>query len=234
MQFTPQTVEAKSWRLWIREGLQLSTRRPLAFVTLTLLYAGLDYLPAFLDGAQFWLTPLFLGLGCCVAQCADKSRPGTAILTGTGFNVWLRLVLTGIVPLLAFLAFSAIAEATPRPPVVFEGGLGILIATFFWMLFAGPILWFLVPLIAVAGLPSGIAVTQTMSAVRQNFFVYCLTMAVTFLAAVMVTVGASIAAVLLYPLLCCAMYTSYRHIWFDRAQNEPEKARARLKILAPA
>lgn len=234
MQFGPQTVEANSWRTWAVEGLQLSARRPVVFLILTLLYAGLDYLPSYLNGVQFWLTPLFLGLGCFVAQCADESRSVGDILAGVTRHAWFRLISTGLVPLAGFVIFSIVATPDPLPPVIFKGGLGILIMMFFWMLFAGPFLWFLVPLVAVGGLSVPVASAQSMNALRQNFFVYGLTMAVTFLSAAMITLGASIIAVPLYPILCCAMYVSYRHIWLNRAQNEPEEARVRAQATATA
>lgn len=234
MQFSPQTVETDSWRLWLTEGLQLSARRPLAFVTLTLLYAALDYLPAYLSGIQFWLTPLFLGLGCIMAQCADKSTPLVALGRRGMLPVLLRLVLMAALPLLVFLAFRLFAKPEPLPPVIFEGGLGILSMTFLWMLFAGPLLWFLVPLIAAGKLPLGVAAAQSVNATSQNFFVYGLTLAVTFFSALMVGLGASVAAILLYPLLSCVMYVSYRHIWLDRARNEPEPSRVRTGNFATA
>ena len=232
MQFTPQTVEADSWRAWLIEGLQLSGRRPLTFTILIILYAGLDYLPDEIGDLQFLLTPLFLGLGCITASSADQSKSIATTCAETPISVWGQLIALGVVPLMAALAFKMCAAPAPLPPVVFEGGLGILVVMFFWLLFAGPILWFFIPLAAIGRLPFLLAVEQGKNALLQNFFVYCLTMSLTLLIAAMVMMGASVASVPLYPVLCCVMYVSYRHIWFNRRQNEPEVRSGRSSILA--
>lgn len=231
MHFEPQSVEASSWRTWAVEGLQLSARRPLSFIVLTLLYASLDYLPPAL-GLQFWLTPVFLGLGCLVGRCADKSVAVSAICNARTARAALNLVTAALLPLAALLAVSSAVHPTPLPPVVFEGGLGILIVMFLWMLFVGPLLWFLAPLMAVEGLSLRIAAAQSWDALHRNFFVYGLTLAVTLVAAVMIALGSSVAAIVLYPILSCVMYVSYRHIWFNRAQNEPEPTRRRSAAAA--
>lgn len=234
MHFEPQAVDSKSWRTWFVEGLQLSARKPVAFAVLALLFAGFHYLPTPLDSIMLLMVPLFLGLGCRLAFCADHGRPSWEVIASPHLLSGLRLILVGALPLAVLVVFGVLlrlfigapdGEAfrpEAPPPVAFEGGMAALVVTGLWLFGAGFFLWFLLPLLSVPALPLKEAFNQTVQAQIKNPFVRWLAICLALLAFTLLIIGAPILAVPLIPVLSCMMYVSYRHIWLDRLQNEPK------------
>lgn len=230
MNFRPQKVEPGSASVWFKDALALSVRKPIFFISATLVFTSICYLPKELGAAAFIALPLLLGLGCVVAECADNGRNPFTILMGKPSHVWGSLLVVGLVPWLA-LTFIALLAALLVPPgepltmnqsatqAIFRGGSTLLALAFLWFLVVGYWLWFVIPLIAVAEISLPIAIDQADEALTLNRFIKLIALAVAF--SCLVGFFNSIVVFPWVAIVSCMMYVSYRHIWLDRAANLP-------------
>lgn len=231
MNFQPQRVDAKSVFYWFREGLDLSIRKLLIFITLTLIFCGIDYLPLSLNQSLIFLIPMLLGLGCIVAYCADAGYNILVILRSKPIKVWFNLFYIGFIPwipliilsiFLVFLSGDVKGDAfvpVPPKPTDFNGGSALFALMFLWFICMGYLIWFIIPLVAIAELPLVIAFEQAGKALGLNKFVIFLVIFFSFSCFFGI-----ILPLIVFPwvaIVTSMMYTSYRHIWLDRGLNYP-------------
>lgn len=232
MNFQPQHVEPSSAIYWFKEGLELSIRQSWLFILITLVFCGIHYLPAPVTQILLFVIPMLLGAGCIVAECADLGSNSIATLKAKPFKVWLNLFYIGFLPwvpfffiglLLSGLGVEGDGFSPGKPaPTAFDGGAALLALMFFWFITMGYWIWFVTPLVAVAELPLIIAVEQAFEALDLNKIVIIVVLIFAFCC-----LFGMISPLLVFPwvaLVSSMMYTSYRHIWFDRGLNHPTMA----------
>ncbi|TBW57387.1 hypothetical protein EZI54_06940 [Marinobacter halodurans] len=251
MQFEPQQVESGSWRVWCREALALSARRPFAFIILTLVYSTLSSLPWVGDTLLMPMTPVFLGLGSRLARQADIDRPSSRALTGLSMRSLSNLVVVGLIPVAIVGVLTVILNALPIPKsepsiadtlpalpwIPFEAGVGVLVAMMFWLILSGSLILTLPPLLAIADLPLRSAGSQALLALDRNFILLRLASAcagILFLLLFAAMAVGGIPAIAAFPFMSCLLYVCYRHIWWDRLQNEKLRAESNANEGAPA
>jgi hypothetical protein len=223
--FEPQAVGAKSIGQWFKNGLELGSRKPVSFITLVGIFAGVHYTPEILSNSIFmFLMPILLGAGCVIADSSNKQMSTLQELRKKSATIWLRLFLLGAIPWMVLGIIGLILSVVlgPGEPIilkepdnvhnVFEGGLAIFALMFVWFLTMGYLLWFMVPLVSIAEVPLEIALMQALEALELNNFVVGLVVALSFSCLFGV-----ISSVLIFPwvaIVASMMYVGYRHVWF--------------------
>lgn len=228
MNFEPQKVSATSAFLWMKEGLELSIRQFLMFFVMTMVFCGSFYLPPVFSHLMLFFIPTILGIGCIIAECADKSLNLIDALDKKSGHIWFNLFAVGIVPWLIPIALALISNAlgiegdnfSPQDPgaTAFDGGAALLGLMIFWFLIAGYWVWFIVPLISVAEAPLALSIDQAIHALSLNKFVILIVLVF----ALSGIIG-FLSPILIFPWLALAssmMYVSYRHIWLGKGENE--------------
>lgn len=221
--FEPQAVGKKCVREWFKNGLELASRRPLAFLLLVGLFTGLYYLPDTILGMEFYVIPLLLGLGCMIAESANRRVSALQLVRLKPMMVWLRLSLLGLAPWVPLWIYFGVASwlfepADPPASLSSEGSVTFIAGSMmFFVMFIcfithGYFLWFMVPLVAVANMPLKIALLQASHALELNRFVLGL----------VALLGVSCLFGFFWPflifpwvaILTAAMYVSYLNVWF--------------------
>ncbi len=235
MNFEPRQVDPKSVFYWFREALELSIRRSWTFIIFTLLFCIIYYFPSPINDLLFYLMPTLLGICCIVAECADMDKKIGITLRSKPLNVWLNLLLIGFLPwifaileIILFVFFDDIevkgSVISPLPlPFYLDPCTMLLAFMFVWFLAVGLIIWFIIPLVAVSEFPLKVAFAQVLKAISLNVFIFFLVILITLSSYL-----AMIFPLIIFPWLAIVtsmMYTSYRHIWFDRGLNEPVTTR---------
>ncbi|MGH1472698.1 MAG: hypothetical protein ACRBCS_16065 [Cellvibrionaceae bacterium] len=240
--FEPQKVDAKSITQWFKNGLELASRNPLAYLILVSCFAGVSYLPDILSSIFIFIMPILLGAGCIIADACNKQTSSLNEVKDKPVVVWLRLLLLGLIPWAPLMIISLIGTALfgpGEPPhfekyegrVAFEGGASILALMFLWFITMGYYLWFMVPLISVAGLSLELAFDQATDALGLNRFVAGLVVLLSFSCFV-----GMVWSVLVFPwiaIVTSMMYVSYRHIWFG-GSGVSKKVKASVGLAATA
>lgn len=252
MNFEPQAVAPISWKTWCREALALTGRRPAVFVALTLVLASLDAVPVLGNALQMIFLPLFLGLGCRLAAEADNGRMGWRFVSGISVRAMIHLVLFGVTPFAVGTGMAAILNTLPLPEpepvfhdgppetpwVPFESGLGLTIHLALWLSLSVSLIWTLAPLMALGDIPIRPACNQAVQALERNGVLLRLGLGsagILFFGVLpvgLVIGGTPVVAV--FPFLCCLMYVSYRHIWWDRPRNQPQRSQSMASCPATA
>jgi len=237
--FTPQRVPAHSIWLWLREGFALCQRQPIYFLCITAGWAGVSYLPLPFTYLLLLGLPVPLAAGCLVAHAADTSRSPLEVLLAMRFGVWRDLLIAGAAPWIAVVGMiGAITVLTLPFTVALNGNADFLAGlplgtphdwqafrdlfgvTFLWLCTVGFVGWFVVPLMAIAGLPLVQAYNQTVRGIALNGFV----VGVVFFAAwVCVPLLSFLSPLFVAPvlsILSSVMYVSFRHIWLGKGKNE--------------
>lgn len=248
MNFEPQTVEPGSWKTWLREALELTVRKPVAFVVLALAFGAVDLVPEISGLLYLVFMPLFVGVGCRLAHQADKGAVSNLAITGLTVSAAARLVAFGAgmmtliglgMTLLWLLLVVLQVEPTPielppsdsLPIMLFGGGVALIFWIAAWQGLSLGVFWVVVPLIALENLPWAVVGDQTQRCFQKNGVVIRLAGAVgtlSFVAWILsFVVGTGLAAVFIYPFVCCLMYVSYRQIWWNRPNN---KARRNINV----
>jgi len=234
-------------KTWFCEALALTVRKPLSFVILTLAMSAMNLLPGSAAGLAFLLfTPMFLGLGCRLAHQSDIGEPSLPALTGLSVRALMNLVLIGALGLAVFLAgigfvlalwhvlyflfsYSTAPAPVAGPPIgmLFEGGAAVVLWSGLWIGLSSGTLWCLAPLCSQANMSLGAALDQCFQALAKNPFLVSLSWSIgaasivlSFLSVVMRN---GLIAVVAFPFICCLIYVSYRHIWWNRRKNEPAR-----------
>lgn len=246
--FRPQRVPPASIRLWLRESFALCRRQPLWFLGVAVAWTGVGLLPLPLGFLMLLGLALPLAAGCLVAHAADTSRSPIDVLAAITSRAWLDLLLAGALPWLAvgaaILAIASLAQpvlpqAEPLLTVPqfaraeWQPFRDLLAAIFLWLATVGVAGWFVVPLMALAGLPLLQAFSQAVQAISLNGFVIALVYGI---AAVGVPLAALLSPLLAAPLLAMLsslMYVSFRHVWLGQGSNMPEVTRVTLRDLQP-
>lgn len=251
MNFEPRRVERGSWRSWLREALELTTRKPVAFVVLTLALGAINLLPHIAGVIYQVFTPLFMGIGCRLAHQADTGGASYRAISGMTARSAAALVAIGVGLVVLFFVFALLLYVLPisstplnlapessRQVLLFEGGLVLLLWSAIWLGLTLGIVWVVVPLISHADLPLSQVTNQAEEGISKNPIVIRLSaglgaalFGLLFLGHL---VNTGIAAVFAYPFMCCLMYVSYRHIWWDRPKNKPLQSQAGKGVMTPA
>ena len=247
MIFDPRAVPPSSWREWLVAGLALSTRRTGAFVAFGAIAVGVHAVAARF-GMGVVVVPLALGVGCTIAASADDGRPVLERLGGWSWREPARLLAAGAVPMLGFWLAGALVTALARStgvepervPVAIGGGSagGVVEALCAaWFLSVAAVLFgasvaigFLVPLLAVGGVPIVEALRLSLVASGRNVF------AILFVAALATTAAIGfLTPFLVVPwvaVVSATLYAAYRDVFLGRSENAPAAART-LSTPAP-
>ncbi len=227
MELRPRPVPARHIFRWFADGLRLSARQPLWFVVLVAvaLPAGqwLGAMPLFL------LLPSLLGCGVLLAFSSEQASSFLATVAGQCRGKALRLLAATLLaaPVVFFIASllllgAQLDEPSPAQTAAaaqsafsFEPADILLVTLFLWFVAVGPILWFMVPLLVLETLPLKIAFALALKACLHNLYIAMVTstLALVFLAGINI----SISAFPLYAIVVCAMYASYRDVFYGEA-----------------
>lgn len=241
--FNPQRVPPQSGWLWLREGIALCRRQPLYFLAVAAGWAGIWYLPSPLTWLLLLGLPVPLAAGCLVAHAADTGNSPFEVIRSVPPKLWRNLLIAGAAPWIVVVALITTLAVLTMPVTLWAGGeTGTLFAipapaadawpafrdlfgvTFLWLCTLGFVGWFLVPLMAIAGLPIVQAYRETVRGIALNWFVIAM---VFFIACVCLPLLAFLSPLFAPPLLAVlssVMYVSFRHIWLGRGMNEPARA----------
>jgi|GEM_PF-2136273 len=239
MIFDPRAVPPSSWREWLLAGLALSTRRTGSFVAFGAVAVALHGAAAAFDVGVV-VVPIVLGVGCLLAECADTGRSVVARLREIRWPVGVRLLVAGVVPMLGFwlvgtavtMAGRAVELAPQSVPVAIGGGAtgGVIEALCAaWFLSVAAVLFgtsaviaFLVPLLALGGVPLKEAVTLALVASGRNVF------AVVFVAALATTaIVGWLTPFLVVPwvaIVSSTFYAAWRDVFLGRSDNAPVRS----------
>lgn len=240
--FEPRAVPARHGALWVREGLGLAARAPLAFAALGLVPAALLGAPGRLGDAGLAALPLTLALGAALARTIDEGRP--ALATRVSLGACARLAGAGAVIALAalaiVLALGSLAGAPGAPgaaggwtvPITTPNAINAALADaaralWFWTLVLGPALWFAPALAGVATLPLAATASQCVHAFVLNPFLVAV-----WIGAAGTWWLATLVPVLVVPLTAlhaATLYTGYRDLWLGRRDNAPRRAKAPVR-----
>lgn len=221
----PRPVPPRHVLRWFRQGLALSTRRPLEFIVLTglLLPTGLFWnaMP------QLALAPALLAFGVLLAYCAEHRSSFIAEIRRRSGTQIVRPLVAGLIgiPIVLLIALAmvmmsrvdqpteaAAAAATMTSALHFEAGDILLVTLFLWFMALGPIVWLLMPLLILENLPFKLALRLSLKAFLRNLYLAIVTSATS-----LILVAAIRVSFLVFPavaILCCTMYASYRDIFY--------------------
>lgn len=237
--FTPQRVSPRSIGLWLREGAELCQRQPLYFLAVTAGWAGVWYLPLPFTFLLLLGLPLPLAAGCVVAHAADTSRSPVHGLAAVPLNVWRNLLIAGALPWLVVGAMIVALAVLTLPVTLALGGdtnifetlpLGapqgwqafhdLFAVTFIWLCTVGMVGWFIVPLMAVAGLSIVQAYVQAVRSIALNWFVVGVVFFIGWVCVPLLSFLSPLFVAPLLAILSSMMYVSFRHIWLGKGRNE--------------
>lgn len=248
--FQPQRVPPQSIWLWLREAFALCQRQPLYFLVITAGWAGVWYLPVPFTYLLLLGLPLPLAAGCLVAHAADTSRSPLEVLLSMRFGVWRDLLIAGAAPWVTVVGMIWTIMVLTMPVTFALGGdtnfvsslpLGsprgwqplrdLFGVTFVWLCTVGFVGWFLVPLMAVAGLPMLQAYAQAVRGIALNWFVVGVVFFVAWVCVPLLSFLSPLFVAPVLSLLSSVMYVSFRHIWLGRGKNEAVQAASRQQVV---
>ncbi len=236
MVIQPRSVPPSHALRWFSDGLRLSARRPLWFVLLLVLMLPLGMWASAL--IQFALAPTLLGCGVVLALSSehDSSFPADlgdrcaascrrmALATLAGAPIVLLVAM--MISLLVQSQEVARGDAAPAAAAAifsFEPANILLITLFLWFVALGPILWFFIPLLVLEKLPLKLTLALAVRAYSRNLYIAIITSLIA-----MIFAFGTLLSILLFPLFAvvvCAMYLSYRDIFYGEALKMATRAR---------
>ena len=223
MEIHPRSVPLTHIPRWFSDGLRLSARKPLWFVALVGLALPAGQLLAAMP--LFLLLPTLLGCGVLAAFASDRagSFPATVAAHWRGKGARLLVATLLAAPAVLFIASllllaaqvdeqqPARAATTAASMLSFEPADILLVTLFLWFVTAGPILWFLIPLLMLEDLPLKIATSLALKACLYNLYIAIVTsaLALVFLAGIKI----SFTVFPLFAVVASAMYASYLDVF---------------------
>jgi len=240
MELEPHAVPPSHILRWFRGGLTLSTRKPLWFVLLVAVLLPLDH--GLWAVAQFLLVPALLACGVVLAFAAERDQAVVEILRANGLpGGWPLARATLLAAPLVFLIAQMIgwmlrglarldgggtaATATPSP-LSFDPANTLLSMLFLWFVSVGPVLWFTLPLLALERLSARRAIALGFRAYARNLYMAMLTA----LLAIVLAMG-TLVSISLFPLvaiIACAIYLSYRDVFYGEGLKLATRRRTYL------
>lgn len=239
----PIKVEFPDILLWLKESMLLFRRRPLLFLTVSLLFFFACYKVRITGYLTFFIALLLcqVSLVICIviARAADESKSLT-------FNIWYQSFLNCIFSVVLCSAFyvllwviaarlasmlmldEVVSETSVPPPIdvlqwlypgtisLFVIYIGIMVTT----------MWFLLPLTVFHKLGFIDSVLFAKQGERKNFPVIAAASYLPFMVFFILFVFSELAlvvAVAALPLFAIYMYVSFRHVYMGRKESQPEK-----------